>query len=193
MVARGSVLLVHGLWNTPNIFWRLRSHLESHHWQVYAPSLTPNNGDLGIDSLAHQLQAYIAELAIEDRFALVGFSMGGLVSRYYLQHLEGTHRVHRFVSVATPHYGSAMAFFRWNPGGRQMQPGSRFLASLNQNLHKLHPVQPVDVWTPFDALVVPASSCRLPIGQGVCLPVSSHNNLLRDERSLNAIAQALND
>jgi triacylglycerol lipase len=193
-MAKRPVVLVHGLWNTPNIFWRLRSHLESHHWQVYAPSLTPNNGDIGIESLAHQLQDYITLLAAQHaRFDLVGFSMGGLVSRYYLQHLEGIHRVHRFVSVATPHYGSAMAFFRWNPGGRQMQPGSRFLASLNRDLHKLHSVNLVDVWTPFDALVVPASSCRLPIGQGVCLPVSSHNNLLRDERSLEAISQALNE
>jgi triacylglycerol lipase len=106
------VVLVHGLWNTVNIFWRLRTYLEAQGWPVYAFNLVPNNGDVGIEQLAQQMQSFVhTTLGHQQSFDLVGFSMGGLISRYYLQNLGGVARVTRFISVATPHYGSTLAWF----------------------------------------------------------------------------------
>ena len=187
-----AVVLVHGLWNTVNIFWQLRPFLEEQGWQVHAVGLTPNNGDIGIDHQAHQLERFIDQaLADQQSFSLLGFSMGGLVSRYYLQRLGGWRRVQRFVGVAVPHYGSALAWFRWNVGGRQMRPGSAFLTDLNGDMEKLVPCQPVSLWTPYDLLVLPAHHCCLPVGENRRLPVPSHNDMLRDERSLSTIARSL--
>lgn len=189
---RPAVVLVHGLWNTVDIFGRLYSYLEGQGWDVYAVSLSPNNGDIGIDQQAEQLYRFVElSLGSQRPFYLVGFSMGGLVSRYYLQRLGGRRRVRRFVGVAVPHYGSALAWFRWNIGGMQMRPGGSFLADLNRDMERLVACRPISLWTPYDLLVLPARHCCLPIGDNQRLPVTSHNGMLRDERSLRAIATAL--
>lgn len=191
-VDRNPVVLVHGLWNTANIFWKLRSHLEQHRWPVYAPNLVPNNGDVGIEILAQQLHTFIEEqLGQHQMIDLLGFSMGGLVSRYYLQRLGGLGRVNRFVTVVAPHNGSMMAWFRQNPGGIQMRPSSQFLKDLNQDKHQLQQIQVTSLWTPFDVFVVPASSGQLTVGQSLRLPVSTHNKMLQDLRSLEAIVEGL--
>ncbi|MEO0870251.1 MAG: lipase, partial [Cyanobacteria bacterium J06642_11] len=122
---------------------------------------------------------------------LLGFSMGGLVSRYYLQRLGGLQRVRQFVGVAVPNYGSTLAWFRWNIGGMQMRPSSPFLTDLNQDLAILQRCRPVWLWTPYDLLVLPARNCCLGVGKNQRLPVGSHNGMLRDERSLRAIATIL--
>ncbi|NEQ53451.1 MAG: alpha/beta fold hydrolase [Leptolyngbya sp. SIO3F4] len=187
-----AVVLVHGLWNTVNIFWQLRAYLEEQGWEVHAVGLTPNNGDIGIEQQAYQLKAFIEETLVAGQsFDLLGFSMGGLVSRYYLQRLDGLQRVRRFVGVAVPHYGSTLAWFRWNIGGRQMRPGSSFLTDLNRDLEKLSLCRPLCLWTPYDLLVLPARNCCLPIAENQQLSVPSHNGMLRDKRSLAAIANAL--
>jgi triacylglycerol lipase len=44
--------------------------------------------------LAQQLDARIrATFTMDEAIHLVGFSMGGLISRYYIQRLGGIHRV----------------------------------------------------------------------------------------------------
>lgn len=193
---KNPVVLVHGLWNTVDIFWRLRSHLTELGWDVYGLSMSPNNGDIGIDEQAHQLKAYIDATLPHDqhpnqRLDLVGFSMGGLVSRYYLQQLEGVTRVQRLVTVATPHHGSTMAWGRWNIGGRQMRPGSTFLNTLNRDLHTLEGLTLTTIWTPWDLLVVPATSCCLSIGKTQRVVAPTHNSLLKAPKALAAISDAL--
>ncbi|WP_228021500.1 lipase family alpha/beta hydrolase [Vasconcelosia minhoensis] len=181
--------MVHGLWNTAAIFVRLRAYLESRGWPVYALNMTPSNGDVGIEVLAQQVAAF-AQVHLNQPFDLVGFSMGGLVCRYYVQRLRAG-QVQRLVTVSAPHHGSALALFRFNPGGRQMRPGSRFLRDLNRDLSVLTQLQFVSIWTPFDALVVPAWSSRLPVGQEQIVPVWSHNRMVWDQRGMGAIAAAL--
>lgn len=191
---RPVVVLVHGLWNTVNIFWQLRLYLEEQGWGVHAVNLVPNNGDIGIEQQAYQLKTFVEQsLDSQSTFYLLGFSMGGLVSRYYLQRLGGLQRVRRFIGVAVPHYGSALAWFRWNTGGRQMRPGSTFLADLNRDMDHLSVCRPLSLWTPYDLLVVPAYHCRLPIGESQRLLVRTHNQMLWDDRSLTAIEQGLKD
>ncbi len=190
--SKPAVVLVHGLWNTVNIFWQLRPYLEDRGWAVHAVGLTPNNGDISIEQQAHQLDAFIQRsLAAQQRCYLLGFSMGGLVSRYYLQRLGGLTRVRRFIGVAVPHYGSALAWFRWNIGGRQMRPGSSFLVDLNRDIDQLSSCRPLSLWTPYDLLVLPAHHCCLPVGESQRLPVRSHTGMLWHHQSLAAIAQGL--
>lgn len=42
------------------------------------------------------------------KFILIGHSMGGLVSRYYIENLGTTH-VEKLITIDTPHYGSGLA------------------------------------------------------------------------------------
>ena len=190
--SKPAVVLVHGLWNTVNIFGRLRPYLENRGWDVYAVSLIPNNGDISIEQQAEQLYDFIKlSLGPEQPLSLVGFSMGGLASRYYLQRLGGLQRVNRFIGVVVPHYGSALAWLRWSVGVMQMRPGSAFLNELNRDMEPLSACRPLSLWTPYDALVLPAYHCCLPIGENQRLPVRTHDGMLWDERSLAAIAHGL--
>lgn len=190
---RNPVVLVHGIWNTAGIFSVLQRYLESAGWQVYALSMSPNNGDAPLSVLAEQVAAFVEDrLGSEQPFDLVGFSMGGLVSRYYLQRLGGLARVQRFVSVSTPHQGTALALFSQRLGVSQMRPGSSFLKALNQDIHILETIRFFSLWTPFDLLILPPWSSDTGLGQIEMLPVIAHNRMIRDEVGMRAIAQALN-
>lgn len=190
--ARNPVVLVHGIWNTAGIFSTLRAHLEQAGWPVYALSMTPNNGDAPIEALAEQVACFVeACLDPQQSFDLVGFSMGGLVSRYYVQRLGGLARIQRFVTVSAPHQGTVLGHFSHRKGVRQMRPGSEFLQSLNQDAYQLAQIQVFSFWTPFDLLILPPWSSQLEIGTTQRLFVSAHNQMIQDSRGLSAIAQAL--
>lgn len=190
--SRNPVVLVHGIWNTAEIFSVLKPYLEAQGWSVYALSMQPNNGDAPLEALAEQVAGFV-DRSIEPQqpFDLVGFSMGGLVSRYYVQRLGGLKRVQRLVTVSAPHQGTALGLFSDRPGVQQMRPGSAFLKSLNQDLHQLETLRFVSLWTPFDLLILPSWSSQLRVGQERRLSVPSHNRMICDLQGLREIARSL--
>ena len=189
---RNPVVLVHGIWNTAGIFSVLQRYLEQAGWRVYAISMTPNNGDAPLSVLAEQVAEFVEDrLGRAQTFDLVGFSMGGLISRYYLQRLGGLARVERFISVSTPHQGTALALFSRRLGVSQMRPSSPFLRSLNRDIHRLETIRFFSFWTPFDLLILPPWSSDVGLGKTQVLSVGAHNRMIRDEVGLEAIAQAL--
>ena len=186
------VVLVHGIWNTAAIFNPLRAYLEAAGWPVYTPTLRPNNGDAPIEVLAQQVASFINEhLGTTQPFHLIGFSMGGLTSRYYAQRLGGLNRVKTFVTISTPHGGTLLALGSAKPGVKQMRPGSHFLQNLNQDVDRLRERPFFSFWTPFDLLILPPWSSCLSIGFTQKLSVPSHNRMIRDSNGLAAIAYAL--
>jgi triacylglycerol lipase len=186
-------VLVHGIWNTAGIFRPLKAHLERQGWQVYALSMQPNNGDASLESLAEQVAAFVNDsLGSQQPFNLVGFSMGGLVSRYYVQRLGGLARVQRFITVSAPHKGTWLGLFSHRRGIRQMRPGSPFLRSLNQDIHQLQAIAFSSLWTPFDLLILPPWSSNLS-GRSHRINVRSHNRMIWDSQGLEAIAHHLQD
>ena len=122
---------------------------------------------------------------------LVGFSMGGLISRYYLQRLGGLARVRRFIAISVPQHGSAWAWLLPNQGCRQMRPGSTFLQALNQDIASLAQIDLLTLWTPFDLMIIPATSSVIPVGRECKLPVLLHDWMIKDIRVLEAIASFL--
>ncbi len=188
------VLLVHGINDTDRVFHRMGAWLRAKGLDVHSLNLRPNNGDAGLDELAAQLADWI-----ERRFGprgvidIVGFSMGGLVSRYYLQPLGGIERVSRFITIASPHSGTWVAFLRWNRGARQMRPGSEFLRDLNRDAAILERVRMTAIWTPLDLMIVPANSCGRCPGRSIRVNVAAHPLMVRDRRVLKLVHQALAD
>src|SRR5688500_8203209 len=94
------VVLVHGIYSSSRDMARMARHLRSHGREVFTPDLSPNCGRAGIDELAQQLAEFTETHLQGRKFDLVGFSMGGLVSRYYVQRLGGADRVTHFVTVS---------------------------------------------------------------------------------------------
>ena len=160
-------------------------------WEVFTPDITPANGRVGIDQLASQLAAYTDRHLTGRRFDLVGFSMGGLVGRYYIQRLGGIERVDRFVTIATPHHGSIMATFLFQPGGRQMRPGSDFLRDLARDSDRLGQIQFTSFYTPLDLVVVPARSSEMPEASNIRLWAALHPSLIIEKRCIRAVAKTL--
>ena len=143
------VLLIHGIDDTDRLFRHIIPRLQGKGLQVHSLNLIPNNGDAGIDELARQLSVFVGTTVPAGQFVdLVGFSMGGLVARYYLQRLGGLERVKKFIAISSPHNGTWTAFLRRNPGGRQMRPGSDLLKDLNRDAAVLDRIQLTTIRTP---------------------------------------------
>ena len=186
------VVLVHGIWNTAAIFNPLNHYLTRNGWQVHALTMTPNNGDALIEELAQQVASFVdASLKPQQPFNLIGYSIGGLNSRYYLQRLNGLSRVKKLIAISSPHQGTALALGSNRPGIQQMRPNSPFLNDLNRDIHQLQTVQVFSFWTPFDLLILPPWHSQLPIGQTKCLNIASHNKMIRVSKGLHTIAQTL--
>jgi len=181
------VLLVHGIWDDGARFARLRAALEATGRRARAIDLSPNDGSAPIERLAEQVDAAAAALLAEGagRLDVVGFSMGALVSRFWLQRLDGKARCRRFVSVSGPHRGTAQAL--WMPffaGVRQMSPGSPLLIDLEADEDPFGEVEVHCVWTPYDLMIVPPSSSRLAAAEDHPLPILLHRWMIDDPRAI---------
>ncbi len=186
------VLLVHGIDDTGAVFDQMAGYLRQLGWSVHTLDLSPKNGDGGLDVLAKQVANYIATTFVPDQpLDLIGFSMGGVVSRYYVQRLGGINRVQRFITISSPHHGTVVAYASQRLGCLQMRPKSAFLKDLNSDVVMLRRLNFTSIWTPYDLMIVPTNSSQLPIGEEVILPVALHSWMLTDSRCMAAVAAAL--
>lgn len=189
---RNPVLLVHGIWDTSKVFCKMIPFLSEGGSKVYDLDLKPNDGTKGLDDLAQQIVDKVdATFAPEQPFDLLGFSMGGIVTRYYVQRLGGINRVQRFITLSAPSHGTLIAYFHQGLGCVQMRPQSDFLRDLNSDAAMLSQIDFTSIWTPLDMMIVPADSSRMPIGDNIVVPVLIHAWMLTDKKSLTAIANAL--
>ena len=191
---RNPVILIHGIFDTTAIFQKMSAYLGEQGWEVHSFDLIPNYGFLGLDRLAEQIAEYADRTFGPDQpIDLVGFSMGGLVSRYYVQRLGGIDRVRRLITISSPHNGTWTAYFYVQPGTLQMRPNSKFLEDLNRDVAQLDRINFTSIWTPLDGMIVPPNSSKLPVGQEVIINVLLHAWMVQDPRCLRIVAQALSD
>lgn len=190
--SRNPVLLIHGIFDTTNIFKKMSAYLTQQGWEVHHFNLRPRGGFSELNRLAHQIKNYVDNtFPPEQPFDLLGFSMGGIVSRYYIQRLGGIDRVQRFITISSPHNGTWTAYFYITPGTVQMRPDSDFLKDLNQDIHQLNQLNFTSIWTPFDGMIIPANSSQLPVGEEIQLDILLHAWMVRDRRSLHTVAEVL--
>ncbi len=191
---RNPVILIHGIFRKAYVFDKMARYLQQRGWEVHRFDVLPNHSFVGLDILALQIKDYIdCHFPPEQSLDLVGLSMGGLVSRYYVQRLGGIHRIQRLITIASPHHGTWLAYLLPSVGCRQMRPGSQFLADLNQDLQSLSLLQVISLWTPYDCIIIPAHSSEMPIGHNVKLSVFPHPMMVRSDRTLTALELALTD
>jgi triacylglycerol lipase len=191
---RNPVLLIHGIDDTCAIFWRLAPALENLGWSVHQIDLIPSNVDVGLDQLAKQVADYVEKTFAPDQpIDLVGFSMGGIISRYYVQRLGGIRQVQRFITISSPHNGTWTALLRPNQGASQMRINSEFLDALNRDAKQLEQLNFTSIWTPFDSMIVPANSSEMPVGKNCQIWVGGHAWMVTDAKSILAVAQVLSE
>ena len=152
---------MHGLVDNRSVFsvmhrsLRRRGFTDVCTWN-YSPLLTDiarGAADLG----AHIER--ICEQTGHDRVHVVGHSLGGLISRYYVQRRGGDRRVESLVTLGTPHQGSVWAHVVPTPLIRQLRPGSPVLQELAEPAPTCR--TPITaIYSDLDQMVVPTSSGR---------------------------------
>ncbi|MBE9126204.1 MULTISPECIES: esterase/lipase family protein [unclassified Coleofasciculus] len=191
---RNPVLLIHGIIRTSSVFRKMNPYLRQRGWSIYTLDLKPNNATLGLDQMAAQVADYVNRtFAPNQPIDLVGLSMGGLVTRYYVQRLGGIDRVQRYITISSPHHGTWLAYL-WNRRAcLQMRPDSAFLKDLNRDSKMLGRLKFTSIWTPWDFIIVPAHSSQMPVGRNVKVPVVAHASMVINSQSLQVVASALSE
>jgi len=170
------VVMVHGIFQAEwRCFGFLRRDLEARGVECLVPSLNPADGRKGLAVLAQQLKREIdVRFGADERIVLVGFSMGGLVSRYYLQELGGAKRCDAFFTISTPHHGTAMAHLCYGEGAKQMRRGSPWLARLESTENRLGKLPIVSYRTPADLIIIPSLSSEWDRAENITIPCPLH-------------------
>ena len=189
------LVLVHGLLDTPRLFSRLERRLEGQHRSVFSPHLPHRFGAIPLRKLAQQLDGLIQERwGPKTPIDLLGFSMGGVIARTWLQELGGAKRTHRFISVDSPHQGTftAQCLPGWLFAGlADMKRGSPLLCSLNRDYAELQAVECLSFFCYWDLMVCPGWQAVLPIGKSTAVPVWTHQQLMSHPKSLDLLIESL--
>lgn len=161
LAARIPVLLVHGLVDNRSVFsvmsrsLRRRGFAHVGAWN-YSPLLTDVAG--GATDLGEHIER-MCEQTGHDQVHVVGHSLGGLISRYYVQRLGGDRRVASLVTLGTPHAGSLWAHVVPTSLIRQLRPGSQVMRELAEPAADCR--TPITaVYSDLDQVVVPVASGR---------------------------------
>ncbi len=191
------LLLIHGLWDTPQLFNRLETALrrQAPELELYAPHLPHRLGAIPIRSLAAQLDTLVKARFGADRLVdLFGFSMGGVIGRTWLQEHGGHRRTRRFVCLGSPQQGTLAAQLvprALLAGIADMKIGSALLRQLKGGAHVLQGLQCHSLYTATDLTVCPGWRAVLPLGTQQALPVLSHRQLILDPRAIEKLVEVL--
>lgn len=188
------VVLVHGFMETGTSFNVLRKRLEKRGVECFIPRLQPGDGRGGLENIAARLKLDIdARFGTREPISIVAFSMGGLVSRYYLQNLGGAARCENLITIASPHNGTEVARLYPSRGAEQMRPNSQFLADLHATQIKLGKMPVVSYRTPLDLVILPAASSVWDRAENLSIPVLLHPLMLSSHCVLTDIERRLLD
>ena len=189
------LVLVHGLLDSPRVFDRLRRELGDRRPEVLAPALPLRLGRTPIDLAAAELSREIAAAYPGDTpVDVLGFSIGGVIARTWIQRLGGHQRTRRFISLGSPQQGTITARpwpRRVFKGLADLRQGSALLQELNDNLDTLAAIDCHSFYSALDLAVLPGWRAVLPIGPRTLLPVATHPQLLRDGAAVQPLAREL--
>tara|TARA_Y100001970_G_scaffold294041_1_gene446185 strand:+ start:19287 stop:19901 length:615 start_codon:yes stop_codon:yes gene_type:complete len=188
---RRPIVLIHGLWNSSMIFKQIFKVLDRHKIEYYAPNLIHKFGMVSIKELAKSLNNEILnQFGLEKEIDIVGFSMGGIIGRYWIQKFEGYKRTKNFISIGSPHNGTLTAQLVPKfplKGISEMKINSKLLNELALENELLENIVCTSFFTIWDLMVFPGWKAHLPIGEKYSLNVIKHKSLLRNPMAVNKI------
>jgi len=190
------LVLVHGLWDTPDLFNTLKRSLAGRRGTPFTPHLPHGLGVVPLEELAAELnQAIEAAFGPDQILDVMGFSMGGLISRTWIQLQGGYQRVRRFTSVASPQQGTlaAQVWPRWPLASvADMKLGSDLLRRLNGDPGPLATIDCCSIYCVADVMVVPGWTAVLPVGRRLAFPLHlAHHELMARPEAVDLVASEL--
>jgi triacylglycerol lipase len=191
------LVLIHGLWDSPQLFHRLEAALRAQapQLELYAPHLPHRLGAIPIRTLATQLDTLVQARFGPDRtLDVFGFSMGGIVGRTWLQEQGGYRRTRRFVCLGSPQQGTLAAQLvprALLAGIADMKIGSALLRQLRSGTDRLQALECHSLYTAMDLTVCPGWRAVLPLGSRQALPVRTHRQLILHPRAIEKVVEVL--
>lgn len=186
------VVLVHGFLDTGILFKTLQTRLEKRGFVCYTPQLIHNDGRGGLENLAvHLKQDIDKKFGPKEPINIVSFSMGGIVSRYYLQKLGGAARCRKLITISSPHHGTKAAWIYPTKGASEMRPGSSFLAELNASDDALGKMEVTSYRTPMDLVILPPTSSVWDRAENLEYPVILHPLMVSSNMVMSDIERRL--
>ena len=189
------IIFIHGLWNTSAIFNNLLNRLDNYNVEYYAPTLDHYFGRISIEDLAENLDELITKKYGKKReIDILGFSMGGIIARYWISKLDGYLNTKRFISIGSPHCGSLTAqlvpknLFK---GISEMKINSSLLKELSEYDYLLKKIDCISFYTKWDFMVFPGWRANLPVGKKYSLNIYKHRNLVRNPIAIDAIVNSI--
>ncbi len=189
------IILIHGYMMRSGVMWFLKQRLKlSGYKQVYLFDYYPPKES--IEFFARMLSRFVDDISNETQIkvSIIAHSMGGLISRYYINELGGYKHVERLITLGTPYAGSQLWSFAVCHCGRQMRPGSLLLKQMsNKYDDKLKNIAVTSIYSDFDELVIPQESAVLSIANAENKIVCGvgHVGLLFDNQVYRLIKLAL--
>ncbi len=156
------IIMVHGVIDNHTIFTLLRRSLSRRGFgRVITLNYSPLTDD--IRRVARRLSRLVETVCREtgyERVHIIGHSMGGIISRYYVQRLGGDARVHTLVTLGSPHEGTTPAKYFPHNVARQLRPDSPILQELLEPAPGCQ-TRMVAVWSDLDQMIIPKRSGRI--------------------------------
>ena len=195
MANRNPIILIHGLWNTSSIFSLISSKLDEKEVEYFAPTLNHAFGMTSIVELANLMDQLIVEkYGLEQEIDILGFSMGGIIGRYWINKLNGHKRTKRFITIGSPHNGTLTSQlvpkypFR---GISEMKINSSLLRDLANYDYFLNDIDCISFFTYWDLMVFPGWRANLNVGEKISLNIFKHRNLVRNPVAVERIIERI--
>ena len=195
MANRNPIILIHGLWNTSSIFSLISTKLDEKEVEYFAPTLNHAFGMTSIVELTNLIDQLIVEkYGLEQEIDILGFSMGGIIGRYWINKFNGHKRTKRFITIGSPHNGTLTCQlvpkypFR---GISEMKINSSLLRDLANYDYFLNDIDCISFFTYWDLMVFPGWRANLNVGEKISLNIFKHRNLVRNPAAVERIIERL--
>ena len=195
MSKRNPIILIHGLWNTADIFSSITSKLDEIGIEYFSPTLKHEYGMTSIVELTNLLNYLILEkYGNEKELDILGFSMGGIIGRYWIKKFNGYKRTRRFITIGSPHNGTLTSqLIPKYPfkGISEMKINSLLLRDLSRSDYLLSGINCISFFTYWDLMVFPGWRANLNGGKKISLKIYKHKNLVRNPDAVKIIIDSL--
>ena len=142
---------------------------------------------------ARRLARYVdrvREATGSERVDLIGHSLGGVVSRYYVVLGGGASRVRNLITIGTPHRGTDVSGFGLGRSSRELYPDSSLLNRLDAARLPAD-VRCTAIWSRSDALVPGAGNAHLTGVEEIIYDDLGHLSMLTSRRVATEIISRL--
>jgi triacylglycerol lipase len=191
------ILLVHGFIENHAIFTVMERALRRRGFQMltaYDYGLLTHSIPRAAIKLGKTIERLVTQSGYE-RIHVIGHSLGGLITRYYVQRLGGDSCVHTLVTLGTPHHGTHLARAApLLPLARQLTPSSPIIQELAEPAPGCR-TRFIAFHSDIDPVIVPSGNARLEHPdlnvQNISVRGIGHLSLPRNGRIAFTIAEAL--